>query len=83
MQVIRSASLIACVIAVMCGCSKPSDSTPREAAATPSAAAAGSPKRFVFITNGDDPFWDACNAGLVEGATRSGLAAKGLRSVME
>jgi ribose transport system substrate-binding protein len=83
MQVIRSASLIACVIAVMCGCSKPSDSTPREAAATPSAAAAGSPKRFVFITNGDDPFWDACNAGLVEGATRSGLAAKGLRAVME
>ena len=83
MQVIRSASLIACVIAVMCGCSKPSDSTPREAAATPSAAAAGSPQRFVFITNGDDPFWDACNAGLVEGATRSGLAAKGLRAVME
>ena len=83
MQVIRSASLIACVIAVMCGCSKPSDSTPSEAAATPSAAAAGSPKRFVFITNGDDPFWDACNAGLVEGATRSGLAAKGLRAVME
>jgi len=83
MQVIRSASLIACVIAVMCGCSKPSDSTPREAAATPSAAAAGSPKRVVLITNGDDPFWDACNAGLVEGATRSGLAAKGLRAVME
>jgi ribose transport system substrate-binding protein len=40
-------------------------------------------KRFVFITNGDDPFWDACNAGLVEGATRSGLANKGLRAVMD
>lgn len=24
-------------------------------------------KRFIFITNGDDPFWDACNAGLIEG----------------
>jgi ribose transport system substrate-binding protein len=40
-------------------------------------------KRFVFITNGDDPFWDACNAGLVEGGKRSELAAKGLRVAME
>jgi ribose transport system substrate-binding protein len=40
-------------------------------------------KRLVFITNGDDPFWDACNAGLIEGAKRSGLTAKGLRVVME
>ena len=83
MNVIRFASLIACVAAMVCGCSQPSGSSPSGAAATPSAAAAGSPKRFVFITNGDDPFWDACNAGLVEGATRSGLAAKGLRAVME
>ncbi|MEY3205664.1 MAG: hypothetical protein RLZZ21_1995 [Planctomycetota bacterium] len=83
MNVIRFASLIACVCSIVCGCSQPSGSTPSGAAATPSAAAAGSLKRFVFITNGDDPFWDACNAGLVEGATRSGLAAKGLRAVME
>jgi ribose transport system substrate-binding protein len=41
------------------------------------------PKRFVFITNGDDPFWDACNAGLQEGAKRSGLAEQGLQVVME
>jgi ribose transport system substrate-binding protein len=40
-------------------------------------------RRFVFITNGDDPFWDACNAGLQEGARRSGLADHGLRVVME
>jgi ribose transport system substrate-binding protein len=83
MNVIRSASLIACVVAMLCGCSKPSGSTPSDSAVTPSAAAAGNAKRFVFITNGDDPFWDACNAGLVEGAKRSGLAAKGLRAVME
>jgi ribose transport system substrate-binding protein len=43
----------------------------------------GGTKRFIFVTNGDDPFWDACNAGLVEGAKRSGLADKGLRVVME
>jgi ribose transport system substrate-binding protein len=46
-------------------------------------ADAGGTKRFIFVTNGDDPFWDACNAGLVEGAKRSGLAEKGLRVVME
>ena len=40
-------------------------------------------KRFIFVTNGDDPFWDACNAGLVEGAKQCDLASKGLRMVME
>jgi ribose transport system substrate-binding protein len=58
------------------GCSKPAQQ------ASSDAPAAGV-KRFVFITNGDDPFWDACNAGLVEGAKRSGLEAKGLRAVMD
>jgi ribose transport system substrate-binding protein len=50
--------------------------------ATSSTPAAGT-KRFIFLTNTDDPFWDACNAGLVEGAKQSGLAAKNLRMVME
>jgi len=64
----------ACLAGIAAGCASqpPSGAT----------GAAGS-KRFVFVTNGDDPFWDACNAGLVEGAKRSGLAAKGLRAVME
>jgi len=53
--------------------------TPHGAAGTGSAG----PKRLIFITNGDDPFWDACNAGLVEGAKRFGLEAQGLRVVME
>jgi len=47
------------------------------------APASGGAKRFIFITNGDDPFWDACNAGLVEGARRFGLEERGLRAVME
>jgi ribose transport system substrate-binding protein len=47
------------------------------------AADGGGVRRFVFITNGDDPFWDACNAGLVEGARRFGLEERGLRAVME
>jgi len=62
------------------GCSRP---------ATPASEAPAGPaprsdlKRLIFITNGDDPFWHACNAGLVEGAKRVGLEAKGLRVVME
>jgi ribose transport system substrate-binding protein len=78
MKLIHPPLLITCLLAVMSGCSEPTGSTPSASTATPAAA-----KRFVFITNGDDPFWDACNAGLVEGAKRSGLAAKGLRAVME
>lgn len=47
--------------------------------------AAGEPstKRFIFLTNGDDPFWDACNAGLQEGGKQFDLASKGLSVVME
>ena len=50
---------------------------------TPEPRTADGPQRFIFITNGDDPFWDACNAGLQEGAKRSGLAEQGLQVVME
>ena len=63
------------------GCS--SRPAPETAAAGGGAAAPAGVKRFVFVTNGDDPFWDACNAGLVEGAKRFGLEAKGLRAAME
>jgi ribose transport system substrate-binding protein len=76
MAATRSFALLG-VIALLCGCVK---SDPQ---ATPGAAADAVVKRFVFVTNGDDPFWDACNAGLVEAAKRCGLAAKGLRVVME
>jgi ribose transport system substrate-binding protein len=64
----------------LAGCS---DQRPAGATAGSGGRPAAGAKRFIFVTNGDDPFWDACNAGLVEGAKRSGLAAKGLRVVME
>jgi ribose transport system substrate-binding protein len=57
---------------LLSGCSSGGPSSP-----------AASAKRFVFLTNTDDPFWDACNAGLVEGAKQADLAAKNLRMVME
>ena len=83
MNAIRTVWLVACMVTVVVGCSKPPAPTAGGAPAASPAADSGAGRRFVFITNGDDPFWDACNAGLVEGAKRSGLAAKGLRAVME
>jgi len=35
-------------------------------------------KRLIFITNGDDPFWDALLSGLKEGEKRFDCAAAGL-----
>ena len=71
------------------GCAEKRAAPPAAGGTAPSAASSTAPaggataKRFVFVTNGDDPFWDACNAGLVEGAKRFDLAASGLRVVME
>lgn len=59
------------------GCG-PSDSS--------SAAGSGSgsgTKRLVFLTNGDDPFWDTCNAGLKEAAKELDIAADGFTVVMD
>jgi ribose transport system substrate-binding protein len=78
---IRSSLIAAVLLAAMSGCSQQPGSTSDTASGA--ATAAAGIQRFVFITNGDDPFWDACNAGLVEGAKRSGLAAKGLQAVMD
>ncbi|MEI6366324.1 MAG: substrate-binding domain-containing protein [Planctomycetota bacterium] len=62
-----------CVAACLVGCAQQSSPSGSQAAG----------KRFIFLTNGDDPFWDACNAGLIEGAKQQGLDAKGVRVVME
>ncbi|MFM8636009.1 MAG: substrate-binding domain-containing protein [Planctomycetia bacterium] len=76
----RYVRLIVALAVFIAGCSGPADSPGSNPSARPSPSGV---KRFVFISNGDDPFWDACNAGLVEGAKRSGLAAKGLLAAMD
>ena len=47
------------------------------AAAKPQASAGS--KRLIFITNGDDPFWDALLSGLEDAERRFGCAAAGLK----
>jgi len=65
----------------MIGCSEPNNTIENGAPNTSSEQS--QLRRFIFITNGDDPFWHACNAGLVEGAKRFDLESQGLMVVME
>jgi len=81
-----------CMTLVLCGCLSLSGCS-EQRAVTPSTTTTGAPsvsgsgssgpKRLIFITNGDDPYWDACNAGLIEGAKQFGIESQGLRVVME
>ncbi|HUE72910.1 MAG TPA: substrate-binding domain-containing protein [Pirellulaceae bacterium] len=45
---------------------------------TSAGSGSGKTKRIIFVTNGDDPFWDACLSGLNEGARQHKLAEAGL-----
>ena len=83
---------VAVLVWGMCGCLVLPGCSPNPATTAPSAGAPASNgsgggtaglKRLIFVTNGDDPFWDACNAGLVEGAKRFAVESYGLRVVME
>lgn len=79
-------AIILCGCLALVGCSEQRASAPPSATAgtaSGSGSGASGPKRLIFITNGDDPFWDACNAGLIEGAKQFGIESQGLRVVME
>ena len=73
---------IACLACLAAGCSSGSKQAQPGAGAA-AAKGSGAPRRLIFLTNGDDPFWDACNAGLQEGAKQYDIASKGLVAVME
>lgn len=61
--------LLFCLAALVLGGCKESAPTAPGTAGSPSAPAAPSgAKRLIFLTNGEDPFWDTCNAGFQEGA---------------
>ena len=68
---LQAFALLAMVLALGCG------------AGDSGGANGGGAKRFIFITNGDDPFWDACNAGLQDGAKTFDCEAAGIQVVME
>jgi ribose transport system substrate-binding protein len=45
--------------------------------------AEGESKRFILLTNGNSPFWDACRIGLKKAEQDFNLQEAGLRAVME
>ncbi len=70
---------LACAVGLTFGCSNGKPVPPPVTGDGPSAAGTKAvAKRFVFITNGDDPFWDALLSGLKEGEQRFGCAAAGI-----
>ena len=84
MEVMAVMAVMVVMVVMLAGCSKPSkEAAPTASTDQPAPQPTRGGKRFLFLTNGDDPFWDACNAGLLEGAKQQGLEAKGLRVVME
>src|SRR4051812_19605452 len=74
---------------LLAGCGGEAKVTGGKEAKTGATATAESPKdtagkkRLIFLTNGDDPFWDTCNAGLKEGAKQMELEAAGYTVVMD
>lgn len=75
---VRPIFLLGAISVVLGGCES-SDSITK----TAGPEAETGPQRFVFLTNGDDPFFDALFAGLQEGARQFGLDEHGLTVVME
>ena len=63
---------------VLTGCNKSDIKSPAE-----KNSATEAPRRFIFITNGDDPYFDVLNAGLQAGAKKFALVDKGFEVVME
>lgn len=60
------------------GCNKSDIKSPAEKKSATEAT-----RRFIFITNGDDPYFDVLNAGLQAGAKKFALVDKGFEVVME
>jgi ribose transport system substrate-binding protein len=75
---------IAPLALALIGCSSnaPAPTGTSTTATTGGPAAAGA-KRIVFLTNGSDPFWDACRSGLEEGARKFEIEKAGYAVAME
>jgi ribose transport system substrate-binding protein len=76
----RAIGFVLVVFLVGCSPQQPRQEAPQAAGKTSPAAGRDTPasKRFIFITNGDDPFWDALLSGLEEGEKRFDCAADGI-----
>ena len=84
MAVVSRSSHHACLLVLLLlsitgiGCKQSVDSSSVEKASVGNLT-----KRFIFITNGDDPYFDVLNAGLQAGAEKYDLALSNIEVVME
>ena len=84
MAVVSRSSHYACLLVLLLlsitgiGCKQSVDSSSVEKASVGNLT-----KRFIFITNGDDPYFDVLNAGLQAGAEKYDLASSNIEVVME
>ena len=79
LQSIRPCFLLLLLISLgVTGCNKSHIKSPAERK-----SATEAPRRFIFITNGDDPYFDVLNAGLQAGVQKFALIDKGFEVVME
>ncbi len=87
----RSVLGVWCAIAaaVLTGCPKenttpaPGGGAGSSGSSSQSSAPSGESKRIVILTNGDDPFWDACESGAKQAEKDLGLAGKGFTVAFE
>lgn len=64
-------------------CNSSSDGGGGKVGKDPATKTDGGAKRIVFLTNGDDPFWDACRAGMDKAATDLKIEDAGLSHNMD
>jgi len=69
---------LACLVAAGCSDTRTPPVAGGDAGTKPVATTSAKPRRLIFVTNGDDPFWDACLSGLKEGERRFACEAAGL-----
>jgi len=68
------------LIGLTAGCGSGNSGTAKPGAGSGGDKGDGGLKRIVFLTNGDDPFWDALLQGLTEGEKKYELAKAGLKA---
>jgi ABC-type sugar transport system, periplasmic component len=68
---------------LLIGCSSNSPAPVGTTGTTTGGPATTATKRIVFLTNGSDPFWDACRTGLDEGAKQFAMEQAGYSVAME
>lgn len=74
----RWSLLVGCTL-LLAGCGGSNEPAANSAGTgSPEGKASAGTRRIIFVTNGDDPFWDACLSGLKEGEKQFELAAAGL-----